>query len=663
MSGQGSAAMSWMARGASAATLILMAGGAPVAAAPVPTPVTDITDPRSVASAANPRAAPVPIGDLGGVRNAMGAVWAPDGRSVVVSTNLAGRYNLWRVDLGGNFPVQLALSENRQIPADVTRDGKVLFIEDAGGNEMWDLYAVPLAGGAVVNLTKSPDFAEIRPRLSPDGHLVGLTRRAKTSSTMELAVLDRRTGAVRQLTRESDPQRRWSASGWSPDGKVLFATRTNAPDTEAAVYRVDLATGQATALTDTAPGVHIAATDATPDGRTLAVTSKSGDQTRAGLLDVATGKIRWLKATPWEQLSSTFSPNGRQLLVQTNADGRSHLSLVDVATLAERPLRLPPGVVEPGNPVAPWSRNGKLIVSQDSGNSPFDYHAVDPASGKAERVTRLAVASLDPANLPRTQIVAYRSSDGTPISAVLTLPFNLKRDGSNPAVILPHGGPAAQSRDSFGQIGTALASRGYLVLQPNFRGSTGYGRAFHAANKKDAGGGDLEDVVAGAKFLVDTGYADPKRIGIGGGSYGGFLTLMALAKRPDVFAAGVDMYGVIDWNTMWENAAGGLREYLRSLVGDPVEDKALYVKQSPITYIKNIRAPLLVLQGENDVRVPKGQSDDVVRTLKAQGNIVEAHYYAGEGHGFAKVENQQDARRRFIEWFEKHLTGAPAAAR
>jgi len=294
-------------------------------------------------------------------------------------------------------------------------------------------------------------------------------------------------------------------------------------------------------------------------------------------------------------------------------------------------------------------------VFRNGSDSPGDYWMVDPASGRGEQLTRLAIASLDPKNLPKSQIVAYRSSDGTPISAVLTMPFNLKRDGSNPAIVIPHGGPTGQSQDYFSRQVTMFASRGYVVLQPNFRGSTGYGKAFQDANIKDLGGGDLDDVVAGAKFLAGTGYIDARRIGITGGSYGGYMTLMALAKRPEVFAAGVNMFGIINWFTMWENSVGGLREYQRALVGDPVADKALYEKQSPMSYVQNIRAPLLNLQGDNDVRVPKGQTDEVVKLIKARGGIVEAVYYPAEGHGFNRLENQEDSRRRMLEWFDKYL--------
>ena len=636
----------------------ILAASQPVVAAPIATPVKTITDPRSIVSPANPTAKPVPLADLSAVRSSLGVAWAPDGRSLVVAPNLTGRFNLWRVDLGGSFPVQLTTSDEAQSPAAVTPDNLVLFTEDQGGNELYDLYTVPLSGGAVVNLTNTPEVTESDPRLTPDGNAIVFSRRDKTGTVVDLAILDRRTGAVRRLTSESDPSRIWSAAGFADGGKTLIANRGEITGSRSAMYRIDLASGRATALTREAPGIVVQATDVSPDGRMIAVTSNEATgQMRAGLMDAASRAARWLKPTPWEQFSASFSPDGRSLLVQTNADGRSDLSLVDVAGLAERPLPFPPGVNAPASFTQPWRRDGRLLVLRNGADAPADYWLVDPATGASDQVTHLAIASLDPAGLPKSQIVAYKSADGTPISAILTMPFNLKRDGSNPAVVVPHGGPTGQAQDYFSRQATMLASRGYLVLQPNFRGSTGYGRAFQDANIKDLGGGDLEDVVAGAKFLAATGYVDPKRIGITGGSYGGFMTLMALGKRPDVFAAGVNQFGIINWFTMWENSVGGLREYQRALVGDPVKDKALYEKQSPMTYAKSIRAPLLNLQGENDVRVPKGQTDEVAKLIKANGGVVEAVYYPAEGHGFLKIENQEDARRRTLEWFDRYLKG------
>jgi dipeptidyl aminopeptidase/acylaminoacyl peptidase len=194
-----------------------------------------------------------------------------------------------------------------------------------------------------------------------------------------------------------------------------------------------------------------------------------------------------------------------------------------------------------------------------------------------------------------------------------------------------------------------------VALAPNPRGSTGYSKAFEDANKKDLGGGDLEDEVAGAKFLAGTGYVDPHRIGITGGSYGGYMTLMAVAKTPGVWAAGVEEYGIIDWAHMYVTEAPVLQQYQRGLLGDPATDAAVYKASSPMTFMHQTTAPLLVLQGDNDIRVPKSQAEQVVATLKADGRTVDAHFYANEGHGFVKRENQIDALERTIAWFDKYL--------
>jgi dipeptidyl aminopeptidase/acylaminoacyl peptidase len=264
--------------------------------------------------------------------------------------------------------------------------------------------------------------------------------------------------------------------------------------------------------------------------------------------------------------------------------------------------------------------------------------------------------------LPEAQIVHYKSFDGKVISALMWVPFNLKRDGSNPALVLPHGGPTWQMSDYWNPDATALVSRGYICIAPNPRGSTGYGIAFQKANYQDLGGGDLQDEVYAAKFLEATGYTDAKKIGITGGSYGGYMTLIALTKTPDVWAAGVEEYGIINWMTMLQHSDPLLRQYEKSLLGDPVKDRKVYEADSPITYIHQVKAPLLVLQGDNDPRVPKEEAEQVVQLLHRDGKTVAAHYYPNEGHGFEKRENQIDSIRRTIEWFDKYLKHSGSSA-
>jgi dipeptidyl aminopeptidase/acylaminoacyl peptidase len=178
---------------------------------------------------------------------------------------------------------------------------------------------------------------------------------------------------------------------------------------------------------------------------------------------------------------------------------------------------------------------------------------------------------------------------------------------------------------------------------------------FQRANYKDLGGGDLQDEVYATKFLVATGYVDPKRIGITGGSYGGFMTLMAIGKVPDIWAAAVEEYGIINWSTMVHRSDPSLQQYIIGLLGDPEKDKKVYDATSPITFVHDVKAPLLVLQGDNDPRVPKEEAEQVVALLTKDGKTVDAHYYAGEGHGFSKREDQIDAITRALDWLDKYL--------
>jgi dipeptidyl aminopeptidase/acylaminoacyl peptidase len=222
---------------------------------------------------------------------------------------------------------------------------------------------------------------------------------------------------------------------------------------------------------------------------------------------------------------------------------------------------------------------------------------------------------------------------------------------------MAHGGPTGQTLDAFDGRAELLASRGFVVIAPNVRGSTGYGMDFQNANIKDLGGADLKDEIAGVDFLKATGFIDPKRVGIWGGSYGGYMTLMAIGKAPEIWSAAVDEYGILNWLSMLEHEDPSLQAYEKMLLGDPVKDLSVYEASSPLKYLSNEKAPLLVLQGENDIRVPKEEAEHVVSLLKAEGRTVEAVYYPDEGHGFVKREHQRDELTRSVDWLQKYLQG------
>jgi dipeptidyl aminopeptidase/acylaminoacyl peptidase len=619
-------------------------------------PPRELTDPQSVVSQRLAGAEPVPLADLFFVRGGGAGIWIPHADAIVISTNITGRFNLWTVPTKGGFPLQLTQSDNAQSGLVASPDGKwIVYCSDHGGNEIYDLYATPASGGTVIDLTNTPDVDEKGAYFSPDGSVLAFTRRPLTESSDNIALMDFSTHRVQQLTHEEEKDHKWAVAAFAHDGKSILANRTNAMETESEVWIIDIASGRQTRLTP--PEKFNQAADISSDGRYVALTTETPSGVRqAALLDLRDKSVRTLKSDLWRQSAEYFSPDGRTLVFRSSVDGRTTLSKYNIASGKSELLLLPDGYNTQASDQTGFSPDGSsILIAHQASNTPFDFWIVDAKTGSARQLTRLGLASIYSARLPKAEIVHYKSYDGTVISALLWMPFNLTRNGKAPGVVVPHPGPSTQAVERFDRTAVALASRGFVVIAPNVRGSTGYGRAFENANYKDLGGGDLKDEVAGRQFLVDTGYVDPKRIGITGYSYGGFMTLMAIGKTPSLWAAGVEEYGIIDWQELLLHSDLPDRQYEMSFLGDPEKDKDVYTASSPLTYIKDATAPLLVLQGENDTAVTKDQAEKVVEVLKSNGHTVDAHFYPDEGHGFTKRENQIDALERTVEWLEKYL--------
>jgi dipeptidyl aminopeptidase/acylaminoacyl peptidase len=616
------------------------------------------TDPKTIRSAPKQNARPIPIDDLYFTRSVSSASWSPDGKEILFTTDISGRSNLWKVNADGGWPIQLTQSDERQYGGTWSPDGKwILFQQDTAGNELWDIFALPGDGGEVINLTNTPDIREEGPRWSPDGKTIALNVKPKDSTVYDIALLDWTTHKVTQLTHESTPNHLWQSVAWSADGKTLYANRLEVSFTDADVYAIDVTTGKATNLTTHQGQALNLASSLSKDGKALLLTSNQrGGYQNVALLAISDKMLTWITETKWEASSGDFSPDGKSFTYAINADGRTDVYMADASTKRSEKIRVADGLNSfPANPNSFSPSGDRLLLSHESSAQPGDFWVYDLASRKTRQLTYSAIASLNSAPRSPAEIVHYKSFDGKMISALLWVPFNLKRDGSNPALVLPHGGPTGQHSDYWSPSIAAFVSRGYVCIAPNVRGSTGYGMDFQKANYKDLGDGDLQDEVYAAKFLEATGYVDARKIGITGGSYGGFMTLMALGRTPDVWAAGVELYGIIDWMTMLQHSDPMLQQYEQSLLGDPVKDRAVYDAASPITYIHKVKAPLLVLQGGNDPRVPKEEAEQVVELLKQDGKTVDAHYYPNEGHGFEKRENQIDSIRRSLEWLDKYL--------
>jgi dipeptidyl aminopeptidase/acylaminoacyl peptidase len=581
-----------------------------------------------------------------------------DGRKIAYTSNASGRQNLWIMNADGTDAHQLVTNDDRQTNTQFTHDDRaVVYSQDRGGNEYYDLYELPVNGGEPRNLTNTPDISETVREFSPDGKLLAITVKQKTASSTNLAVMDWPSGSIRQLTHEAEPKANWLPNAWSPDGRFLYATRSIGID-DSEIFRIDVPTGRSEQLLEHTGKQLISVSCISHDGRTLLVTSNAnGGYNNAALLDLATKKVRWITHTEWSVAGAAFTPDGRSAVVVMNADGRASIRFINLETMEQSERGVPPGWNTPAGFPTPFLADGSMLLSHEDSSQPKELYRLAPDDSLTQ-ITHNANETLQRIELPRSQLVTYRSFDGRLISAFVWVPFNLKRDGKAAAVVMPHGGPTGQTSDSFNGRAELLASRGFVVIAPNVRGSTGYGMEFQNANIKDLGGGDLKDEIAGVDFLKATGFIDAKRVGLWGGSYGGYMTLMAIGKTPNVWSAAVDEYGILNWLTMLQHEDPFLQEYEKSLLGDPVRDRSIYEASSPLQYIRNETAPLLVLQGDNDIRVPREEAEQVVAILKAEGRTVDAVYYPEEGHGFVKREHQRDELTRSIAWLQKYLQAA-----
>jgi len=641
--------------GLGVATLVI--GGATAQAA-VPTPPRALTPPTSITSVASPVFSTTPLNDLSQDSSIAGAVWADGARSVVYSSSgVSGQMNLWKIPAAGGSPQRLTSSESAQVFLTSSLDGKqIIYSADFGGNGLYDLFMVQSSGGPVRNLTKTDDVSEKITLFSPDGRFIAYSRKPKDESSWNVAVMDLSTGSVRVLTHEPDARYSWNAVAWMPDGRSILANRYGSGFKQVSVWRIDASTGATLELTPGRPDRHTSATAVSPNGRLIAITSnRDSDVLQAGVLDISTGRYRWLKPSPWQQSAGAFSSDGNFVSFITNEDGQKSASIDDLRSTQIHEINAPGGGTNEfppqGSGIAPDSKS--VLLLHQSTASPPEVWIGQVDGTPARQLTHLSAVG-DTASIPPAQIVHYASFDGTVISAFLYVPFNLRRDRSAPAVVMAHGGPGDAWEDTFDPFAVALAQRGFVVIAPNVRGSSGYGDAFKFSNVKDLGGGDLKDEIYATRFLVMSGYVDANRIGISGHSYGGYMTLMALGKSPKTFAAGVDRSGIIDWMRLVTTTSMDARQYARFLLGDPAKDRVIYERSSPLAYVGKIQSPLLVLQGENDPIVPKSQAVEVVTELKRGNKTVNAHFYPKEGHVFT-TEDNIDSLERTVQWFEQYL--------
>jgi dipeptidyl aminopeptidase/acylaminoacyl peptidase len=587
-----------------------------------------------------------------------GASFSPDGRKILVGSNQTGVFNVFAIPVDGGKPVQLTDSKVSAIQpvGYFPHDERFLYTSDQGGNEKDHLY-VQSPDGKVRDLTPGDNLKADFAGWAPDGKsffLITNERDAAAFDVYEMAV----DGYERKLLYKNEGG--YINEVVSPDRRYVALNKafTNA------AFDIDLydrTTGKITSIAaheDSGAEVANTAQAFSPDGESLYYTTDKGSQF-AYLMryDLATAKRTEVLRPKWDVQSAGFSRDGQWFNVSINNDARTELRVFKSAGM--KPVKLP--AIQADITGLNFQPRGSLMAFYAEAAGPRDLYVSDLATGKFRQLTHALNPAIDPKDLVTPQVVRFKSFDGTEIPGLLYRPWAASPAAKVPGLVLVHGGPGGQSRVGYSGLTQYLVNHGYAIFAINNRGSSGYGKAFYAMDDRKHGEGDLDDCVATKKLFASTGWVDPGKVGIIGGSYGGYMVLAALAFRPKEFTAGVDLFGVSNWLRTLESIPawwGAERDALYKELGDPRVDADYLKNISPLFHADQIERPLIVLQGENDPRVLKAESEEIVDAVKKKGVPVEFLLFPNEGHGFARKDTQEKAYAATLRFLDKYLKGA-----
>jgi dipeptidyl aminopeptidase/acylaminoacyl peptidase len=592
-----------------------------------------------------------------------GSSFSSDESQVLFHSNKTGIFNVYTVPASGGAAKQLTTStkESTYSVSYLPADSRFIYTYDRGGNENSHLYVRETDGSE----------RDLTPGEKTKANFLGwaLDRKSFFYSTnerdpryfdiYEMALADFKPRLV--YKDESGFQ----FGDISNDKRYLAFQKNGASPADADVYLYDTTTKELKNVTAHAGDVSNSPETFDPQTKSLYFLSDAGAEFKyVARYDLATGKTEAVEKAPWDVMYTYFSRGGKYRVTAVNQDARTVIKINDAKTGREVPLpKLPNGDITGVN-ISPSEKLMAFYLNGD--RSPSNLYVYDFATRRATKLTDSLNPEINPADLADSEVVRFKSFDGVQIPSILYKPHGADASHKAPAVLLIHGGPGGQTRTGYFALSQYLVNHGYVVLGVNNRGSSGYGKTFFTSDDGKHGREPLWDCVEAKKYLQTLSYVDGQKIGIMGGSYGGYMVLAALAFKPEEFAVGVDLFGVSNWvRTLqsippyWES----IRKGLYKEIGDPSTQLDFLRETSPLFHADKIVRPLIVLQGANDPRVIKPESDEIVENIRKRNGVVEYVVFDNEGHGFTKKANEIRAYKAILDFLDKHLKGGAPAGR
>jgi len=579
--------------------------------------------------------------------------FSPDGSQIAYSTNTSGQFNLWRQSSAGGYPHQLTTFTEQAVRSIAwSPDGDtILFTADTQGDEFQQLYRIPARGGRPEQLTDAPQVRhELAPApWSPDGSKILYNGNDRDPVDQDVLVQDVATGEVRRVLQSGGLL---VGLNWSPDGrKIAVVDAKSNTDTDG--YLLDVESGETEHLTPRDEELRFFPASWAADGSGFYVLTDEGrEHMGLAFYDLGAAQYRWVETPDWDVEQATASKDGRYLVWAVNEDGYSCLYArrLDTGEMVELP-DMPGGVI---GALTATTDGSKLGVLLGRAGHPAEVYVIDLDAASVTRLTYGFLGGIDESDLIEPESIHFTTHDGREVPALLYRPHG---DGPFGVVLSIHGGPESQERPTYAYNGLYQywLSRGIGVLAPNVRGSTGYGKTYQKLIHRDWGGAELRDFEQAVKHLHTLDWVDPERIGVFGGSFGGFATLSCVSRLPDYWPAAVDIVGPSNLVTFAKAVPPTWRRMMTQWVGDPETEVDFLLERSPITYVEQIKTPLFIIQGANDPRVVQPESDQIVEKLRSLGVDLRYDIYEDEGHGFTKRENELKAMHDTADFMEMYL--------